>query len=425
MPDYTTSLLDLLQFNEDGTETSINPIDPDYISNLSDRVGLTVFPSTIHMISEEYRQVFAAGFGSTFMFHELGFDTVTSFRHHVAGVLAKNAGYINRIFEVDAREIFSSYTVTKGNSETLTDRSDTDTSSTNTDRTSETSSDSSTKTSGSSDTDTQSTTNGDHNNTGSSSTTNSGTDSTKRSGSDTVDSSNNSSTTHGLKVSNSGAITDTYNNYKVSGNSTEETSGPSITTGSEWSNGSEQQVTKNYRGVDVGGGTMSDSAMSGASQVETSSPRNQSESKTTSPTTTTSNTQTTSGSVAHGNNTATTNSGTDSVRGSDESMTTYNTTDSTSHGLKVSGSTTDEGTSNSTTTSNTGNTSEGTSDTGSTSNSIDDSRSTTERTGSGNSKSTGKNDSESFQVSYDMVIRMQPVLNRVWGLFDSAFMQVI
>lgn len=295
----------------------------------------------------------------------------------------------------------------------------------------------------------------------------SGTDSTTRTGTDSVDRDNTSTLTHGKKEQRGGSLTDTYKGYQVANSGTVTDSGNSTLSfkGRETTTDNDTLLKNSTTPQDGLSGLRSDKYLTSAQMTEEGGKVKQagSESTDTNNTRTDNTKQTTSGSVEHADSTSTSTSGSDKTVESGSDKTTYNTTEALKHGRtsnttssntdtntgtteverdststetrEFTTDTTNEsettGTSSDTTTGTTGvHTDSTTTTTGTTTNDGTSSRETegtSNRTveADGDTTRNEETQEESYDLNYEMLAAAQPLLNKVWSVFDDLFLQIL
>lgn len=436
---YTIGILDKLLANANGADLT----DP---AQLLPVAKATLFGTELNVISEEYRDRFALGFAQEFINDEIGLETWTGFRMALAHRIYDSAEYINTLFENLDKEVFSHYNVTQtvGNSTTNGTTSGTSTGTT-TDKGNVENTGTSSETTASTGSDT---TTSSSKHTGSDSTANTGT--TKNEATDTGTSSDESSTTTSYDGDISTVTTGTNTGKQYTAQSvTQQTDG---TTGHD----SDLTTSQTSKNDDTSNG------WSGSSDIP--------ENGITDPSTLTDKDNLTylsaaglshSTSTANGTTTQKVNGTADKNKDTvNQTVTTTADRDnnyrednlSTQQTQKV---TNPDQTVASTSSSNTSNTNRSTltldteatttyggitDETGKTEHKTDATRTgttggttktTSEGTTSTTTGGTHKEDStnsvktESYEMSYDMIVKSRPYLKKIWRLFDDLFFLIL
>lgn len=476
MAEYTVSILDILQENADGVP--IDPTSPDMLADIEVIARKAIFSNNADAIDEKYRSSFIRGFCLNFLLDEIGVETLSMWRILLAGKLLNNASYINQVYDTLGKEIFSQYSTRRVNREGVETTKGTDTEqgqntqsetgSANTKdtgtgtvadlgdvRTTDNTHDSGTSTvsdkTGGSDTTSRT---GTESVDSDRSETLSGTDSMRKTGTESTNHTGSTTTSYGKKDQRSGAQTDTYNSLKVANTGTVNESGSEQLTfpGGRGTKTDESNINKFSNTPQQGlSGVLEGNYLTTAAVDDNSSTVSQTGSeKTGRNNTRTDNTNsTTTGSVTHADGTATTSSGSDKVSENSTDSTSHNTTDSTTYGRKTTssgGDTTTHNTNDRTTYGRTGTTTTNDSrDSTGTGNTHTDSTQTSTRNYASDTDTTreavgedtrtrnsdGSRNSnedvleESYQLNYEMLTSAQPLLNKVWALFDDLFLQIL
>lgn len=107
MATYTVELKDILQEHANNYDDWTPNVMAHYCKE-------TLFmPEALEMIKPEYRDHFAASFGYHYFSREIGQETFGLFRFKLNGRIYENYAYINNIYETSLRPIFSEYKITK------------------------------------------------------------------------------------------------------------------------------------------------------------------------------------------------------------------------------------------------------------------------------------------------------------------------
>ena len=107
MARYTTTIKDILQ-TQAGDEANWTPGEVYLLAKD------TLFsPEVLGTIDERYRQHFVTSFAYHYFLDEIGLETFGLWKFRLAGRVYENASYINNIYETIDREIFSEYRVIK------------------------------------------------------------------------------------------------------------------------------------------------------------------------------------------------------------------------------------------------------------------------------------------------------------------------
>lgn len=107
MAKYTISIMDKIIEGATAGEDISDPVD---LTEISKRV---LFPTSINVLSAEYRDRFALSFATHYIMDEIGVETWPLFKILLNGRLRDNAEMINWIFENLDKEVFSNYKVHK------------------------------------------------------------------------------------------------------------------------------------------------------------------------------------------------------------------------------------------------------------------------------------------------------------------------
>lgn len=295
----------------------------------------------------------------------------------------------------------------------------------------------------------------------------SGTDSTTQSGSDSVRRELDTSINHGKKEKRGGSLTDTYQDYEVANSGTVSDDGNSTLSfnGRETATDNDTLLKNSTTPQDGLSGLRDDKYLTSAQMTEEGGKVSQagSESTDTDNTRKDNTKQTTSGSVEHADSTSTSASGTDKTSETGLESTTRGTVEDLKHGRNTATTSSSSDTNTGTTeveqdststetrdfTTDTTNESESsgtTSDkTTGTTGVHNDSTTTTTGSTTGDGTSTreteGSNDrsvesdgdttrneesqEESYDLNYEMLAAAQPLLNKVWSVFDDLFLQIL
>lgn len=110
MAKYTIEIKEILQMQN----ASVDQIDPDTMYTLASKA---LFGNEINVISDEYRKYFVTAFAYHYFFEEIGMETFGFWRMALIGKIYENANYMNSIFANDMKQLFSEYTVTSKQSD--------------------------------------------------------------------------------------------------------------------------------------------------------------------------------------------------------------------------------------------------------------------------------------------------------------------
>ena len=436
---YTIGILDKLLANANGADLT----DP---AQLLPVAKATLFGAELNVISEEYRDRFALGFAQEFINDEIGLETWTGFRMALAHRIYDSAEYINTLFENLDKEVFSHYSVTKtkGNASSNGKTSGT-TSGTSSDTGNVENTGTSSETSSSTGTDTG-TASSKH--TGSDATANTGTTKNETSSTGTVSGTSSTTTSYDGDIS---TVTTGKNTGKqfTAQSVTQQTDG---TTGHD-SDITTAQTSKNDDTANAWSGN-SDIPENGITDPSTLTDKDGltylstaglSHSTTNSNGT---NTQTVSGTADKNKDTVSQTVTTTADRDSnyrEDDLNSEQTQKVTNPDQTVAGTTSDNKTDSGTATltlDTTATTTYGgiTDDTNKTEHKTDATRTgttggTTKSTSSGTTsttsdgthseESTNNVTSESYEISYDMIVKSRPYLKKVWKLFDDLFFLIL
>lgn len=449
---YTDKIYDILQRENPDADLST-------ITGIREAAKKSLFTEEmLAFVDEKHRDTFSAGFALHYLQDEIGYPAFSAWQIALLEKMLNNADYINLIYEHLDKQVFSNYRVHKGNA------SHTDNVVTTPNLTDET-------TYGSKTTNTQSgkvvvdgTTSGE-----TSSTSNSGKMQTTSDGSNTTDTNGTSTTesttggtTHDESTSdsttaNTGTVktddSSTDNGTRAEhstdtttqdGSKTTTNSGNTVTTehgaqgGKNWQHFSN---TPQNRLSDVENGTyLTNATYQGNEANQYTDTVNNGESTTTE---TFNGYKSTSEHLAEAEKNKTTNEHTGTSTRTDDTQTTSNMTTSSDGSSSSSSKTDSQDTNKSTSTSNDTSTTEqltdatasGTSSgTSKTTTDYQDVKNDTDRSGTDSVHHTGETtterngsdtaDDETYEISMAMLLQAEPLMSKLWRLFDDLFMMV-
>lgn len=104
MSKYTISIKEILQ----QTAGNDNPWEPDEMYNIA---LSALFGNEINVISEEYRKHFVTSFAYHYFLEEIGLETFGLWKMELIGTIYENSAYINHVYDLIGKDIFSQYSV--------------------------------------------------------------------------------------------------------------------------------------------------------------------------------------------------------------------------------------------------------------------------------------------------------------------------